>query len=68
MHQHEDQSHPTRPSRQQEFNIALVKMVVLACCAVMFDTVGLLGMFLSYGGAELAVAMRMRSLRAKEQG
>lgn len=59
---------PVRPSREQEFTVALVKIGVLVCGAIALDALTVLGMFIAYGGAELAVAYRMHALRTEGKG
>lgn len=55
------------PTRQQEFNAQLVKMVVLAACSIAFEPVSLLAIVFAYAGAEVAVAMRIHTLRNRGQ-
>ena len=70
MQQPEDRERaaPARPTKEQEFTVALVKIGVLVCGAIVFDALTLLGMFITYGGAELAVAMRVRAMSVEGQG
>jgi hypothetical protein len=68
--QQPDNQEPRAPvplTRQQEFNLQLVKMAVLACCAVVFQPTSLLFIALAYAGAELAVAIRIHAFRSRRQ-
>jgi hypothetical protein len=66
MQQRNDQEQPAqgRPSKEQEFTVALVKLGVLVCGAIAFHALTVLGMFIAYGVAELAVAWRMHTMRS----
>lgn len=55
------------PTRQQEFNAQLVKMVVLAACSIAFEPVSLLAIVFAYAGAEVAVALRIHTQRNRGQ-